>query len=86
MNSSLLAVHRVLEYLLTKIALTGTLKSTKVRIPYHELLSGVGKETRKDIDLIVKISFEWDETKGQAKDIVSESLADDLEPQEGEDE
>lgn len=82
MNESLQAVHRVLEYLMTKAALTGQLKGTKVRIPYNELMAATGTVKYKDIDLIVKIDFEWDETHGKVKDIVAETLADEWAPEE----
>lgn len=68
MNESLQAVHRVLEYLLTKAALTGQLKGTTVRIPYNELMAGVGQTKFRDTDLIVKIDFEWDEARAKVKD------------------
>jgi hypothetical protein len=67
MNESLQAVHRVLEYLLTKAALTGQLKGTTVRIPYNELMAGVGQTKFRDTDLIVKIDFEWDEARAKVK-------------------
>jgi len=63
MNESLLSVHRVLEYLITKATVSGKLKSTKIRIPYSELADSVGQKSYKNVDLIVKIDFEWDESK-----------------------
>jgi hypothetical protein len=61
--SALLSAHRVLEYLLTKAAVTGQLKSTKVRIPYKELAASIGSTEAQALDLIVKIDLEWDEQK-----------------------
>lgn len=78
MNSSMMSVHRVLEYLMTKAAITGELKGTTVRIPYKELAHTVGKDSNKDVDLVITIGLSWDSHTSGIKDIVAESLKDDL--------
>jgi hypothetical protein len=64
---------------MTKAALTGKLRSTKVRIPFSELSDSIGVQSNKDIDLVVSINLEWDEHQTGIKDIVAESLKDEFE-------
>jgi hypothetical protein len=61
--SALQSAHKVLEYLLTKAALTGKLKNTKIRIPYSDLAKSIGSNDVKNVDLIVKFQLQWDEGK-----------------------
>ncbi|MEZ0209215.1 MAG: hypothetical protein ACAH17_03520 [Candidatus Paceibacterota bacterium] len=61
-NPSLLSAYRVLDYALTKAAVSAQLTNTTLRIPYKELVASVGKETTKEIDLVLTISMAWDET------------------------
>jgi hypothetical protein len=63
MSENASAAHRVLEYLMTKAALTGKLKSTTIRVPYNELAASCGApEKYKNVDLLVKLDFEWVES------------------------
>lgn len=57
-------LHQLLNYLLTKITVTGKLRpKTTFRFPYKELAANVGKTTNRDVDLVLTISMEWDETR-----------------------
>jgi hypothetical protein len=63
--------HNVLEYLLTKTALDGSIRSSTIRIPYQDLVKGVGteKEMTKDdmsLVLVVEFSLKWDSGDGTA--------------------
>lgn len=73
------SAHRVLEYLLTKAAVSGKLSSTKIRIPYAELATSIGSVESKPIDLIVDIKLEWVENDGDTESAVEmEGSADDV--------
>jgi len=65
-------VHRVLEYMLTKAIISGDPKGTTLRIPYSELAADVGKESNKQIDLVVSISLKWDEQIIETQDAVTD--------------
>ena len=60
--SHILSAHPILEYALTKAAVSAKLTSTTLRIPYKELLSSIGRSTDKEIDLVLTIEMAWDET------------------------
>jgi hypothetical protein len=60
--SRILSAHRVLEYALTKAAVSAKLTKTTLRIPYKELLHSIGQSTDKEIDLVLTIDTAWDET------------------------
>jgi hypothetical protein len=69
MNESLLSVHRVIELILTKAAVSAKLSNPTLRIPYKDLMSSVGKTTDKEIDLVLKITMEWDESQEEETSI-----------------
>jgi hypothetical protein len=60
-NEDQAAAHRLLDYLITKAAVSAKTSSKTVRIPYSELLKTIGQTSNKDVDLVVTISLEWDE-------------------------
>jgi hypothetical protein len=62
MKGNLLAIYKVLDYLLTKAVLTGKLQNTKIRIPYSELAESVGQQSNKNAILVVELKFKWDAT------------------------
>lgn len=54
------APHKLLEYALTKAALTGKEKTVQTVIPFNELMAGVGKPAKaSDYDLQVTIELKW---------------------------
>ena len=65
-------VHRILEYILTKAIISGEPKGTTIRIPYSELAADVGKESNKQIDLVVEIALKWDEQVVSQDDALTE--------------
>lgn len=60
MQQSIHSVHKVLEILLTKAAISSKPQKSTIRIPYKELLASIGQETTKEFDLVVTIQMNWD--------------------------
>lgn len=63
MNESLLSAHRVLEYLMTKAAVSGKTLNSTVRVPFSELASSVGKTDFENVDLVIKFDLSWEKSK-----------------------
>ena len=57
---SVYSVHKVLDLLITKAAVSAKCGKTKVRIPYKDLMASIGQTTDKQVDLIVSIKLAWD--------------------------
>lgn len=72
MSQIVASAHKVLEFALTKAAVSAKLTKTTLRIPYKELLISIGKETTKDIDLILTIDMAWDETAELQEEILED--------------
>ena len=62
MASDIQAVYKVLDYALTKAAVSAKLTNSTIRVSYRDLLKSIGQETDKEYDLVIKISMEWDES------------------------
>lgn len=62
MSQTIASAHKVLEYALTKAAVSGKLTKTTLKIPYSELLESIGQKSDRSLDLIVTIELNWDET------------------------
>lgn len=61
MSESVMTAHKVLEYALTKAAVSAKLTKTSLRIPYKDLLASIGQTTDKNIDLILKFEMSWEQ-------------------------
>lgn len=61
MSQALQVPHSVLNYLLTKAAVSGKVAKTTLRVPYADLVASVGKSTTKEADLVITIEMSWDE-------------------------
>lgn len=66
-SQSVLSAHRVLEFVLTKAAVSAKTHKTTLRIPYKELLASIGKETDNNIDLVLTLETSWDESTADAE-------------------
>lgn len=52
--------HKLLEYVITKAALTGKEKTVKTILPFNELMASVGKPPKaSDYDLEITIDLKW---------------------------
>jgi hypothetical protein len=70
MSEGIMSAHRVLDYALTKAAVSSKLTTTNLRISHKELMASIGRSNGKDIDLVLTIGMAWDETNA------NESLGD----------
>jgi len=52
--------HKLLEYVITKAAVSGKEKTVKTIIPFNELMAGIGQPSKNsDYDLEVTIALKW---------------------------
>ncbi len=52
--------HKLLEYALTRVAITGKEKKVQTILPYEALMSSIGNETAtSDYDLQITIELRW---------------------------
>ncbi len=60
---SITTAHTVLDYALTKAAVSGKLTRSVLRVSYKDLMKSIGQPCDKDVELIVTIELAWDETQ-----------------------
>ncbi len=68
MRDSLQAPHTILEYLITKAAVSGKVSSSTVRIPFADLAASVGKDQQHDSELVIEINLSWDRSPETEKE------------------
>jgi hypothetical protein len=76
---SLNSAHKLLEFLLTKTAITSKPTKSHIRIPYKDLLAAIGQKTDKNIDLIVKFDLSWDDAQVEDELLIDEVFEDEYE-------
>lgn len=60
MNNHAHAPHKLLEFAITRAAITGKEKTVQTIIPFNELMAGIGKPAKNsDYDLQVTIELKW---------------------------